>query len=296
MTGVVPKPATPLLDVPLGAFALDGLVRVAAPVIVNASHLSDALERSLEPFAPRDRVEILVEHPDPYGTAATLDALRDRLGDPFVVRNADALSDVDVADLLAAHKRNDAGATLAVRRVSRGADFQRDPSGRTRLVDRRAHPGAAGALYLGAAVLDASTLDLVRPGRPPGLAAAVFGPLAADGRLELHEHAGYWRDVGRLADYLAASLELLAGRGPVPPVSWPGEIVEVEGGLAYLGPGADAGRGRLGPGAVMLTGALLEDGTSVEDAVVWPGERVPAGESLRSAVWALGRSLDASGA
>jgi NDP-sugar pyrophosphorylase family protein len=293
LTDGVPKPVTPLLDIPLGAFALDALLATVAPVMINVSHLPEALIEALAPYAPADRVEITHERPEPYGTAGTLHALRDRLADPFVVRNGDALSDIDIDALVRAHASNGAAATLAVRRVARGADFV-EREREVQLVDRRVHPDAAGALYLGAAVFDRDVVRLIPGDRPAGLASTVLGPLAADGRLALHAHDGYWRDVGRLSDYLGASLDLLAGAGPRPPVPWPGEVVEVEGGRAYIGPGATHDRGTLGPGAILLAGSSLGRDVTVTESIVWPREAVAAGTALRGAVWALGRSLDAT--
>jgi mannose-1-phosphate guanylyltransferase len=291
LTDVLPKPVVPLLDLPLAAWVLNELAASCPPVIVNAAHLSATLIERLTATASPDRVEFTVEEPEPYGTAGTLGALRDRLGDPFIVHNADALTDIQTAALLESHSRSGAAGTIAVRLVDSGADFEVDPADRPRLLDRRLQPDRSGALYLGAAVFDRAVLDLIPPERPADLARAVLGPLADEERLALHVHDGYWRDVGRLHDYLAASLDLLDGIGPPAPRPWPGTIVEVAGGRAYLGPDADATAGELGAGAVLLSGCSLGRSATVRSSIVWPGEHVPAGTTLDRAVWALGRAF-----
>lgn len=288
---MLPKPVVPLLDLPLASWALAELVASSSPVLVNAAHLPSKLVDGLAPFAPSASVEFMIERPEPYGTAGTLGALRDRLADPFVVHNADALSDLEVRSLLESHSASRAAGTIAVRLVDRGADFELDSSGAPRLVDRRRDGDARGAQYLGAAVFDRAVLELIPSERPVDLARCVLGPLAAEHRLGLYVHTGYWRDVGRLRDYLSASADLLEGRGPAPPRPWPGEIVETDGGWAYVGPGAAVTAGVLGAGAIVLGGASLGANASVRSSVVWPGERVPDGTSLAGALWALGRVL-----
>jgi NDP-sugar pyrophosphorylase family protein len=59
----------------------------------------------------------------------------------------------------------------------------------------------------------------------------------------------------------------------------------------YRGPHTEAGPGTLGEGAIVLAGAVVEDGAHVERSIVWPGEIVPSGTYLSNCVWAFGRSL-----
>jgi mannose-1-phosphate guanylyltransferase len=294
LTEWVPKPAIPLLDVPLVAYSLARVAEAGAPIVVNASHLAPLMANAVTSLrAVLPTVEVFVEEPGPYGGGGTLRALRDRLADPVVTYNADVLADLDVASLLATHDAAGADATIAVRLVARNADFVTSGTRAVRLVDRAANDATPGALFLGAAVLTRRAVDLVPDGRPIGLATTVLGPLARAGRLALHVHDGYWRDAGTPGAYLDASLDVLYGRAPQPPGGVPGEVVEAGGGRAYLGAGCDVEHAALGPGAIVLAGASIGPGARVEDAIVWPGERVPAGEVLARCVWARGVAVPA---
>ena len=290
----VPKPAVPLLDVPLGLFSLARLLHSAPPVVVNLSHLPNvAATRLLAPLAQRELVEIVVEEPEAYGTGGTLKALEDRIGERIVTCNCDLLADLEPADLLARHFSLGTPVTAAVQLVERGADFELAPtsSRATRYIDRRRRRDAAGGRFLGMAVLERDALELIPEERPAGLAESVLLALANGGALGVHAHEGYALDVGTIPRYLQASLDLLTGRAPAPPVEPPGEIVEVEGGRAYVGPGARAAPDALGPGAVLLESSELEPGARLERAVVWPGETVPGGRVVSNCVWAFGRPL-----
>lgn len=295
LSDIVPKPALPLLDVPLAAYALRRLVDRWAPVAVNVSHLAEEMMRRIGPHVGDSAMEIIDEQPEPYGGGGTLAALRARLHDPVLTYNADVLTDVDLGGLIDAHGAagDDVDATIAIRHVEHDADFEISSTGALRLVPRAGNHATPGALFLGIAVLGRAALDLIPETRPVGLAETVLGPLARRGRLGVHVHDGYWRDVGTPAAYLDASLDVLEGRAPEWPGGFPGEVRQVYGGHAYVGRGCDVAEASLGPGAIVLEGAALGAGARAENAIVLPGERVPAGERLHRCVWARGSRIDA---
>lgn len=221
-------------------------------------------------------------------------ALKDRLAPTFLTWNSDLLTDLSAVDLVATHQRSGAPATIAVAEVASGADFVVDGGRAVGFVDRRDRTDAAGAVFVGAAVFERAALASLPETRPLGLGETLLATLARSGELALHRHRGYWRDVGTIGAYLAASQDLLAGRGPEPPGRWPGEV----SGGAYRGPGTSgpAGRGAsgaVGAGAILLAGSRVEDGATVERSIVWPGETVPGDAVVRDAVWFRGRALPA---
>ena len=278
LTEALPKVALPLLDIPLGAFGLALLAR-HRPLVVNTSYLSDAVAPALVPWGLRER-ETFFEGPAPLGTAGTLSALAERLDETFLTVNGDELTDVDPAAVLEAHERSGAAATLAVVPVEAGADVEVADGRAVSFIDRRAasRPGMA---FIGVAAYSRSVLPLIPEGKP-GIAEAVLQPLIARGEVAAFVHRGYALDVGAPDRYLRASLDLLAGRGPEPPGPFPGSIIEVDGGRAYLARDALAAENSLGPGAVVLAGGHVEG--RVEESIVWPGATVAAGETLKRSI------------
>jgi len=290
LTDEIAKPALPVLDVPLGAWGLGALLQAAPPVVVNASHQAHTLERSLRPVCG-EGWELFDEGPEGLGTGGTIAALADRMDGPVVVFNGDLVSDIDPAAVLATHRESGAGITLAVRPVGTGADVRLDGGSITRFVDRRATPDATGGLYLGVAVIEADVARRITKEVPLGLGESVFAPLAARGWLAAHLHDGYALDVGTIERYVDASLHCLERRAPDPPVAWPGEIIDVDGGRAYIGPGATVAEGSVGPGAVVLREAVVEAGARVERSVVMPSEVVPRGVRAKGTVFHGGRAF-----
>lgn len=291
LTDVIPKSALPMLDLPLGTWALRSLTAAAAPTIVNVSHLGEAVRAALEPHAPPGSVGVLVERPEPFGSAGTLAALRGRLGARVVTCNSDLLSDLDAADLITAHEHLGAPATIAVARVDAGADFVVSEHAASALIDRRRDAGAPGGVFLGMAVFERATVDLITDERPLDLTRGLLAPLVERGELAVHAHSGYAADVGTLESYLAASLDLLAGRGPRTSARFPGKIVVVGGGLAYIGSGVDVHVESLRPGAILLAGSTVADGATVSRSIVFPHEVVRPGAIVKGSIWINGAAL-----
>src|SRR5687767_13327973 len=100
LTLELPKPAVPILDIPLGAFGLNRLLEVAPPVVVNASHLSHLLKEELQKVCPGNWA-LLDEGREGFGTAGTLAALADEIDDPVLVHNGDLVTDLDPGAILA---------------------------------------------------------------------------------------------------------------------------------------------------------------------------------------------------
>lgn len=283
LTDRVPKPALPVLDVPLAAWGLARLIDAAPPVVVNGSHLADHLVSQLE-LLPFTGWDAFVERPEGYGTAGTLRALRERFGSTVLTCNGDLVADLDPADLLEAHAAAGCLGTLGVRAVSRGADLEVAGSRVTGFIDRR-REDRAGAQFLGLAAFERGALDDLPDHRPAGLGETLLKELAERGALASWETSGYWKDVGTPRAYLDVSLDVLYGRAPEPPVSTPGRVVEVEDGLAYVGPDAEVEQASLGPGAILLRGAAVDPGARIEDAIVFAHERVAAGHRVRRDIW-----------
>ena len=292
LTDRVAKPGLPVLDVPLATFGLTRLIEEAPPVVVNLSHLPETVTEPVgEVVSPASSWTTFVEEPEALGTAGTLAALADRMASTVVIYNADLVSDLSARELLATHRASGAAATLAVRKVGTGADLLIEGNTVTGFVDRRKTSGASGALYLGVAALERTVIEAIPQRVPLGLGETVLPELAARGELAIALHDSYALDVGTPARYLEVTMDLLHGRGPNPPCPWPGDIVEVADGLAYVGEGAEVDVVSLYDGAVILRDAVIEPGARVAGSIVWAGERVPRDARLDGVIWFEGDPL-----
>jgi mannose-1-phosphate guanylyltransferase len=282
LSDVVPKPAIPVLDVCLGAFALTPLLMLDARIVVNASHLVSEMRRRLIEPLDDGRTELMVEEPEALGTAGTLRAVADDRS-RVLTCNGDLVTDIDVASFVESHVASGAPCSLAVVSVKAGADLEVSGAKPVRFIDRR-RTDVAGVRFIGLTVFEPEVMRLLPHHVPAGLGETLLPQLVASGDVRMHIHGGYALDIAGPRELLHVSQLALANEVRLPaPV--PGDIVEVDGGLAYLGPNARAPAHRLGPGSILLRGASVGRGSHVERSIVWENESVDGGGRLDGGVW-----------
>src|SRR4051794_16498106 len=130
LTGEIPKSMAPIADTPIIRHIFDLLARHGVTrARVNVHYLAEAL---LEAYGEESRVNgmrvCLVREGELTGTAGGVKRLAgvapaDEFDETFVIVSGDALTDVDVEDLVAFHKARGALATVALHRVYETSEF-----------------------------------------------------------------------------------------------------------------------------------------------------------------------------
>src|SRR5512142_2198280 len=225
LTDRVPKPAAPLLGVPLVAWTL-ALLRNAGVrrAVVNTHHLPGEMAAAAGEAARGLGMDLEVSHePVIAGTGGALREARPLLrgAGTVVVVNGDVLFDLDLPAALEAHWRSRALATLVLLPMPEGARYnavERDEGGAVRRIGRDG-PGGEGLTpwhFSGVHVLAPELLDQL-PAEPfaPDVNHEIYPPLMASGRIRGHAAGGYWNDLGTPARYLEAVRDVLAGRVPL---------------------------------------------------------------------------------
>jgi mannose-1-phosphate guanylyltransferase len=236
------------------------------------------------------------------GTAGGVRGVADFFGDePFLVMAADALTDIDLAALRAAHEANDGIATLAVTRVSNVSEFGvviTGSDGRIQGFQEKPDRGEALSdlancmIY----VLDREIFDYFPDQPVVDFALDVFPALLSnDVPFHVHETDAYWNDVGSLPEYLRGNLDAVEGAVEV---ELAGRLLDTSGGDDALERGDPGVSGRvlaaegceLDPGArldgplVIGEGCTVGAGARVKHAVLLPGAQVAPGAIVAGAV------------
>jgi mannose-1-phosphate guanylyltransferase len=310
LTDVLPKPAVPVAGIPAIQLALARLRAAGARhVVVNTHHLAEEMARVAIRAGRACAVDVEISHEiEIAGTGGALREARPLLSDGglVVLWNGDILFDVDLGQVIEAHRRSGALVTMVLAPMPPGASYASVDVDHTMAVRRIAGLGPGGdALvplhFTGVHVLSPTVLDHV-PARPHAcdVNRRVHVPLLASGQVRGVVADGYWNDLGTPERYLAANLDVLAGKvRPAGPGADPfaglqhrGERVRVAhdaaidpaarlSGPVLVGPGAmveaDAA---LGPGVVVGAGSRIGKGAVLDNAVIWPGTDVAPGERL----------------
>jgi mannose-1-phosphate guanylyltransferase len=238
------------------------------------------------------RLTYVVE-PEPLDTAGAIAfAAREAgIAERFLVVNGDVLTDLDVSALVAFHEAAGAEGTIALTKVEDPSQFgvvPTEPDGRViAFVEKPPRDEAPTDLInAGYYVLEPSVVDRVPAGRKVNIERETFPAMVADGRLFARPDGAYWLDVGTPERLLQASLDLLTGvrpGGPGGDVLLVGDAVVEEGATvdrAVLGGGARVAAGAVVEDAVLLPGVVVEAGAVVRRSVVGAGAVVSAGSTV----------------
>jgi NDP-sugar pyrophosphorylase family protein len=279
LTDLVPKPMAPIVNKPALYHILRLLDRHGLrDVIINLHHLPDVITGY---FGDGTSMGMDIKYsfePELLGTAGGVKNNASFLeSDTFLVVSGDALTDIDLTGLVAAHRRRGSIATIAVKEVTdpslygvvvaddegRVVGFQEKPT----LEEARSRLCNCG-IY----VFEPEIMSHINSGGFDDFGRRVFPDLLRE-RVPFHAHTvgGYWSDVGNLHEYIRGNGDALAGRVEV---EIPGREVRpglwVEDGAtiassARIEPPVAIGEGcRIGEDAVIEGPCVVGDGCVLE--------------------------------
>lgn len=319
LTGEVPKPMAPVVDTPLIEHIFDLLAAHGVEEVhVNVHYLADAL---LGAYGEESRVNGMKVHLDReeklLGTAGGVRRLSGEFDDTFVVVSGDALTDVDISDLVAFHKEKEALATIALHRVFDTSEFgvvEIDDGDNIRGFQEKPDPKEAISTLAntGIYVFEPQALEYIPEDTFFDFAKDVFPRFLENGeRFIGYQGDFYWSDIGTLEAYRQAQYDVLSDkvRVKIPGEKrngslWVGEDAQIHPSASlqgYVVVGRDAVIGRdvtlagdvtvgsdcwVRPGAtikssILLPGASVGDGAYLEDCIVGHGYDVRPGETIR---------------
>jgi mannose-1-phosphate guanylyltransferase len=304
ITHDLPKPVVPVCNVAI----VEQLVRLLAAhgvdeVIANLHWFPDQVRGRLGAEATGG-VEVTYRMEEELlGTAGGVRNVADFLtgtdDDAFVVLAGDALTDVDLSALVAAHRENGGIATLAVKKVADVSEYGvivTSPDGRIEGFQEKPDPAEALSDLVNCMVyvFSPEIFDYFPESDPVDFALDVFPALLEAGvPFHVHEIDGYWNDVGTLREYLQGNLDAVSGHVDLPRLGgalstdgWLPDGVDMEDDAEVSGPVLFGAGCRVGAG-VKLTGPLvigpgstIGAGAQLKEALLLPGAEVPAGSLL----------------
>ena len=279
LTYTVPKPMLPVAHVPIIERLVANLVRG------GVTDVTLALGFKPEPFIDAfpdgtcagAQLHYAVE-PEPLDTAGAIRFAAEAAGidDTFIVANGDVLTDLDVGELAAFHRDRGAEATIHLIAVEEPSAFgvvAVDDEGRVVRFVEKPPPGTEPSNFINAGtyVLEPSVLTRIPLGQKLSIERVTFPAMVADGSLFAHPTADYWIDTGLPHLYLAANIDLVAGR---------------RAGLACVGTHADAS---VHPSAsvhesIVAAGATIAAGARIVGSVVLDGAVIGADSHVAGSV------------
>jgi mannose-1-phosphate guanylyltransferase/phosphomannomutase len=316
MTANQPKPMLPVVNRPIMEHVLRLLRQHGFEETVVTVQFLASIVRNY--FGDGDdfgmRLQYATEE-TPLGTAGSVKNAQDALRDePFLVISGDALTDIDLSQLVAFHKDKGALVTVALTRVPDPLEFGiiiADEDGRIQRFLEKPTWGQvfSDTVNTGIYVMQPEVLDEVPPGEPVDWSGDVFPRLLERGAplFGWVAEGYYWEDVGTHESYLKAQADVLSRRVradidgfEVSPGVWVAESAEVDPDAVLSGPVCVGDYAKVEAGAqlreytVVGSNVIVKEGAFLHRAVVHNNVYVGRGVTLRGCV--IGKKTDVMGA
>jgi mannose-1-phosphate guanylyltransferase len=319
LTGEIPKPMAPVVGKPIIQHIFELLAETGLEEVhVNVHYLADAILDVYGSTTSVNGTKVCITREDKLmGTAGSVKRIADHFDETFIVVMGDALTDVDIRDVVAFHKERGALATLALMRVADTSQYGVvELDSKQNIVGFQEKPNRGEAVSnlanTGIYVLEPEALSYIPEDTFFDFAEDVFPRLLKSGeKLVGYEDNFYWSDIGTLEAYHAAQHDALSGKVRL---RIPGEqrsedlwidrgarlhpTATLQGGIvlrqdAVVGQGVTligdvtVGSGcQIRPGAtvkrsILLPGSSVGGSAYLESCIVGHGYKVRAGEQIR---------------
>ncbi|HNS53097.1 MAG TPA: mannose-1-phosphate guanyltransferase [Anaerolineae bacterium] len=299
-----PKPMVPMVSKPVVGHILDLLKRNGiTEVVMTLQFMPEAIQSFFgDGHQFGMKIYYAVEE-TPLGTAGSVKNAQEYLDEPFLIISGDAVTDINLRNVIEFHQSRGSEATLTLYHVPNPLEYGviiTDQQGKiTQFLEKPSWGEViSDTVNTGIYVIDPAVLDLIEPGVPTDWSKDVFPKLLEAGRpLYGYVAGGYWTDVGDIGEYMRATADMLRHAVYSEEISqhiggevWVGENVEIAPDAQLYGPiflGDDVKiKGGVvihGP-TVVRDNAVVDNRAHVERSIVWRNTYIGEGAEVRGAI------------
>lgn len=202
-TKILPKPLMPIGEMPILEVLLRQMKRAGVDeVILTVGHLAGLLRAFFQDGSEWGlKIDYSYEQ-KALGTAGPLSLVAERLTETFLVTNGDVLTTLNLRELIEAHRRSGAMATIAAHarqvKIDLGVlEFDRNDD----LMDYIEKPVYDFCVSMGIYVFEPQVLDYIPYNEYMDFPDLVLKLIAAGKQVRGYRFKGYWQDLGRVEDY-----------------------------------------------------------------------------------------------
>ena len=283
LTEDLPKPLVPIFQKPLITFALDHLIAAGCTrFCVNTHHEPQRFDEAFPERSYRGCALTFRHEPVLLETGGGIANVADLLGDePFLVYNADILSDLPLEPLLEEHTRAGNMVTLALRSQAGPQHIAFDRANR-RIVDIRNLLGTGRPdefIFSGIYAVEPEFLSWLEPGVKRSVIPTFLEMIRRGAKLGgVIIDEGEWWDVGTRAAYMQLHRDL-------PKLAFPQYPMDQPDWRAAIHPTAQLdAAAQLGGCSVVGARAHIGAGAKLQDTIVWSGAQIASRSELRNCI------------
>ncbi len=311
LTLVRPKPLIPIVNAPLLEYQLFYLKQAGIRHVCFATnYMAEVIEKTMGDGSQFGMNLVYAVENEPLDTGGAIRNAYDAFpGDDCVVFNGDVIHGFDIASILESHRQRGADVTLTLREVPRPhpygvvevdddqrvTAFHEPTEQQKKAFEQAAVEPGVDKMNAGLYVINRQILESFPTGRSK-VETDLFPSLIAQGaKVYADLQNGFWVDVGRPSQYLAAVQGVIRGLAPSPrpfrvingcaihPTAQIGEKCLVET-SSSIGSGVKIGDGARISASVVMDGAEIGADTVVHNSIVDVNARVGCRCKLDSAI------------
>ncbi len=299
-----PKPMVPLADRVVMAQIIELLKQHGVTqIVVTLQYLANVIQDHFgDGSAFGVHIDYVVEE-SPLGTAGSVKNAEHLLQEPFVVISGDALTDINLSELMHFHLEKKALCTLTLKPVSNPLEFGviiTDEDGRvTSLLEKPSWGEVfSDTVNTGIYAIDPRIFDSMQKGEVLDWSKDIFPSMLAHHQ-ELFGFVTdcYWTDVGSLHEYMRATADYLSGKVKIRREGericddiWTTGDVEIApdarlSGPIYLGHGVKIKSGAVVRGPTVIRDyTVVESGAMVDRSIIWRNSYIGERAELHGAL------------
>jgi mannose-1-phosphate guanylyltransferase/phosphomannomutase len=299
-----PKPMVPIVSKPVMAHILDLLKRHGiTDVVVTLHFMPEAIQSYFGDGQSLGMKLYYAIEETPLGTAGSVKNAQQYLDEPFLIISGDAVTDINLEDVITFHQEKKAEATLTLYRVPNPLEYGviiTDADGRIIQFLEKPSWGEviSDTVNTGIYVIEPSVLELISEGVPTDWSKDVFPTMLKAGRaLYGYVAGGNWTDIGDISEYMRATGDVLHHRVQTEALGrhiggdvWVGEGVEIAPDAQLYGPIYLGDEVKIKGGVIIHGPTVVRDYTIVDNhvhidrSIIWRNTYIGEGAEIRGAI------------
>ncbi|MBU8772084.1 nucleotidyltransferase family protein [Cytobacillus oceanisediminis] len=208
-TSVLPKPLLPLEDVPILEIILRQLAHFGFTHVTLTLYYKEKLIRNY--FGDGSQYGLKVDYTiesKPTGSIGSL-TLVEQLNEPFLLMNADILTDLNFKELYCSHINEGAIASLVLTDSTVNIDYGVIKTNNVGdIVDYNEKPTIINSISSGIYVLNPEVLQFLVK-KKMDFYELINSMVSQEKKVKAFFHRGYWKDIGTFKEFQQASLDFL---------------------------------------------------------------------------------------
>jgi mannose-1-phosphate guanylyltransferase len=311
LTNDRPKSIVPVLNRPVLEHTIAYLKYYGIrDIIITLNYLPEVIE---DYFGDGEKFGVKLTYfmeEEPRGTAGAVKNAESYLDETIFVLNGDVFTDLNLAEMLAYHRKKKAQATIALIQVDNPSAYgvvETNDKGKVQRFIEKPPPGTETTNWVNAGtyILEREVLDVIPPGCNYMFERGLFPQLLQTGRPVFgYSYKGYWLDMGTPEhyhkinrDFMNAKINNQLFKDSINKTQYNKKHVDIHKSAiikepVVIGEGCNIGVGVkvTGPSAIGRDSRIY-DNVLIEDSIIWDGVTIGANTRVKGCIISSGTNI-----